>query len=130
MPASIVDSNWAIWVHNNNCPKVLSETSRRAIDKAQKHAQVPRNGRVGEDIGFDKLNKSSRGQNTNELKKSGVTKLGRRKKNTNQEYIDHPGGHPDLTGPNHPPHHSSPHVHSTNKKGEKTIITYPPKEKK
>jgi hypothetical protein len=39
--------------------------------------------------------------------------------------FDHPDGHPDLTGPDQPPHHAEPHVHATNAAGEGIVIPYP-----
>jgi hypothetical protein len=92
--------------------------------KAQQHAQVPRVGRGGKDIPTQELNGESDGRFCACLKKRGVTTLGRRG-HDNSEVFDHPDGHPHMVGEGHPEHHSSPHVHAMNKKGESKIFTYP-----
>ena len=128
VPVGEIHSNDAVWVHNNECPVINESSRRRAMDAAQNHAQVPRSSRGGQDIGFDELNSGSRGKNAADLQNSGATNIGRRDPKSPAKGIDHPDGHPDLTGPNNPSHHDSPHVHGTNKKRESIIVTYPPKE--
>jgi RHS repeat-associated protein len=102
-----------------------ASTRKQAMVKAQEHAQVPRASKGGKDIPFDELNQSSRGTNAAELQRRGTTNLGRRDAHTRAEVFDHPDGHPDLTGPDQPPHHAGPHVHATNAAGDEIVIPYP-----
>lgn len=106
---------------------VPHETSRRrALQRAQQHAQVPSAGR--KITPFDALNEDSRGRNFNELQSDGASGLGWRSVdkdgNTLASVFDHPDGHPTMVGPPHPPHHAYPHIHAVNIHGEEVVITY------
>jgi hypothetical protein len=104
-----------------------SESSRRrAMDAAQEHAQVPRVSKGGQEIPVTDLNATSRGRNAAEIQRQGGTNVGRRDPNTGAHTMDHPDGHPDMTGPGQPAHHSQPHVHGVDRNGNEVIITYPP----
>jgi RHS repeat-associated protein len=119
-----------IWVHNSSGPgcgvgggaaNTTAETSRRrAMDKAQEHAQVPRTSRGGEEIGFDDLN--TQGANSARIRGEGATNRGRRDTNSSARFEDHPDGHPATPGPDH---HNSPHVHGVDRSGDEIIVTYP-----
>jgi hypothetical protein len=95
------------------------------MDRAQQHAQVRSETKGGEPIPVSELNEESRGRNAGQLQGQGVTSLGRRDPVTGAEVFDHPDGHPHQVGPQHPPHHASPHVHAVNAQGEELIVTYP-----
>ena len=104
---------------------VISETSRRrAIRKAQQHAQVPRESKGGQVINHNDLNIESRGINHAQNQADGAKNLGRLDPYSKAYYMDHPDGHHHQIGPNFPEHHSKPHVHAVNSKGLKLIITY------
>jgi hypothetical protein len=119
-----------IWVHNNSATgcgvpgaaaNTTAETSRRrAMDRAQNHAQVPRTSRGGEEISFDDLN--TQGSNSARIRGEGATNRGRRDSNSSARFEDHPDGHPTTPGPDH---HNWPHVHGVNKNGDEIIVTYP-----
>ena len=102
-----------------------ARSRREALAQAQEHAQVPRESKGGEPIPFDELHGTSRGKNAAELQRRGATNVGSRDPRSGAEVFDHPDGHPDLTGPEQPPHHESPHVHARNAAGEEIIIPYP-----
>ncbi|TDV40612.1 RHS repeat-associated protein, partial [Pseudomonas helmanticensis] len=113
------------WIDPLGLETVVATKSRAsAMRKAQQHAQVPRVGRGGQDISTQELNGDSDGRFCACLKKRGVKTLGRRGYD-NSEVFDHPDGHPHMVGEGHPDHHSTPHVHAKNKKGESKIFTYP-----
>ena len=111
-------------VSHNSCAadsNVVSESSRRrALDAAQDHAQVPRESKGGEKIGWDDLN--NKGENTARIRSEGGADRGRRDPQTGARFEDHPDGHPHLPGP---AHHDSPHVHAVDANGKEIIVTYP-----
>ena len=106
-----------LWVHNK-C------TRAQAMRQAQNHAQVPRESRGGDPIPFNRLNGESRGPSANRLQAEGATNVGREHPATGAQVFDHPDGHPDLTGPDQPPHHDGPHVHAVNAAGHKKVFPY------
>jgi RHS repeat-associated protein len=106
-------------------PLVVEESSRRrALGRAQHHAQVPRVSKGGENIPFGDLGKESRGRNFNELQEKGGTNLGRRDPMTGAHVFDHPDGHPHQIGSKFPDHHARPHVHGVSANGEEIIVVY------
>jgi len=105
-------------------PVDLSETSRRrALDAAQRHAQVQR--RYRQDFDAREINAQSRAKNAAEVQRQGGTHFGRRDIDTGAYYQDHPDGHPHMMGPGFPAHHGSAHVHAVDARGREIIITYP-----
>lgn len=110
--------------------KVLPPTTRKdALQKGKAHAQVPRNGRGGEDVPHNDINKSSRGKNWEQQRANGATRSGRQgiDKNGNikgNKCQEHPDGHPDTGGKYIPEHHGSGHVHSTSPNGKSIAIPY------
>ena len=107
-------------VRKNGSGTIAETSRRRAMDRAQEHAQVPRTSRGGETIGFDDLN--TQGANSARIRGEGATNRGRRDTNSSARFEDHPDGHPTTPGPEH---HDSPHVHGVNRQGEEIIVTYP-----
>jgi RHS repeat-associated protein len=104
---------------------------REAIRRAQRHAQVPRDSRGGQDIPLTELNPSSRGKNWLRQKIAGGKSSGRKcdpeqRRGDPRQWMDHPDGHPDAGQPGIPAHHASPHIHATNQKGEEIAIPYDP----
>lgn len=90
------------------------------MDTAQDHAQVPRESKGAEAIGFEDLN--NKGENSARIRSEGATNRGRRDPQTGAKVEDHPDGHPHLPGP---AHHDMPHVHAVDKDGREIIVTYP-----
>ncbi|RYD50524.1 MAG: hypothetical protein EOP52_13950 [Sphingobacteriales bacterium] len=132
------ETNWEtfkrVWAIEKTEEKKKDELPSRneALKKAKDHAQVPRNGRGGEDIpmGGDKgVNETSRGKNWEQQKADGATRSGRRgiDKNgdaTGNSWQEHLDGHPDAGQKGVPEHHGSGHFHSTNRAGESRVIPY------
>ena len=118
-------SELGVLAHNTGlpCPEIVAESSRRrALDAAQRHAQVPRPSRGSHVEIIDGTDLNGKGANYARIKGEGGTHFGRRDRNTGAHFEDHPDGHPGLPGV---PHHELPHVHGVDRNGVKKIFTYP-----
>lgn len=98
------------------------DSRNQAQTKAKDHSKVPRESKGGENIGMDKLNKSSQGKNYRKMKENGANSLGRKNPNGKNYYMEHPDGHNSNSGK--ASHHNSGHFHSTNANGETKIYKY------